>query len=489
MKFLCGNCKAKYQIADEKVTGRTLRMKCRRCGHDILIDGHSMQSSPPPAPPARRTSSTVSVVPGAGRAAAAMAAPANLPRPAIGRPKPPSNLSADFRRHVVAPPEVPQRTAPYDLWHVAIQDVPVGPMTRDELARKVESGAVTSESLCWREGMDDWRPFGELPELQQLARRQRDARGPRTRPHSVPAPPPTRPMPPPSDDDDDGGEPTRISEFMPSLSHSASVAPAAPAAGLGPSSTAQKLPAAPGPMQVVEPERSKGSSGMTTGIAIGMLVMILLLGGPKLFQLAWGSTPEAKPAPQPAVAVEKPTPTPAENVELPAEEPEEPKEEKVVARPAAGGSKAPRANKGDAPDKPKTLSDEQRRLLERMGGGGNDPDLRAVARDRSEQGSGGTVPAALTPQQLTKVVQDNKNQLQRCYETALRASGGKQDAAVKIKVSVVVGTSGTTKSVNTEGEGLGNMTDCIRGAVKRWRFPLAGGDSEFAFPLVFQPGA
>ena len=35
MKFLCGNCKAKYQIADEKVTGRTLRMKCRRCDHDI----------------------------------------------------------------------------------------------------------------------------------------------------------------------------------------------------------------------------------------------------------------------------------------------------------------------------------------------------------------------------------------------------------------------------------------------------------------------
>jgi predicted Zn finger-like uncharacterized protein len=32
MKFLCGNCKAKYQIADEKASGKTLRMKCRRCG-------------------------------------------------------------------------------------------------------------------------------------------------------------------------------------------------------------------------------------------------------------------------------------------------------------------------------------------------------------------------------------------------------------------------------------------------------------------------
>jgi len=37
MKFLCDNCKAKYQIADDKVQGKTLRMKCRKCGHTIEI--------------------------------------------------------------------------------------------------------------------------------------------------------------------------------------------------------------------------------------------------------------------------------------------------------------------------------------------------------------------------------------------------------------------------------------------------------------------
>ena len=95
----------------------------------------------------------------------------------------------------------------------------------------------------------------------------------------------------------------------------------------------------------------------------------------------------------------------------------------------------------------------------------------------------------LTPQQLTKVVKDNTVQLQRCYETALRAAGGKQDGAVKVTVTVVVGASGVAKSVSTQGNGLGNMTDCIRQSVKRWRFPRTGGESEFAFPLVFQPGA
>jgi len=44
MKFLCPSCKAKYQIADEKVAGRSVRMKCRKCGYVIPI------SQIPPAP-------------------------------------------------------------------------------------------------------------------------------------------------------------------------------------------------------------------------------------------------------------------------------------------------------------------------------------------------------------------------------------------------------------------------------------------------------
>jgi predicted Zn finger-like uncharacterized protein len=52
MKFLCDQCKAKYQIADEKVAGgKTLKMKCRKCGHIIEIRANSSAPSsvPPPA--------------------------------------------------------------------------------------------------------------------------------------------------------------------------------------------------------------------------------------------------------------------------------------------------------------------------------------------------------------------------------------------------------------------------------------------------------
>jgi predicted Zn finger-like uncharacterized protein len=54
MKFLCPSCKAKYQIADEKVAGRSVRMKCRKCGYVIQVSsvaglGDALPGSDPPA--------------------------------------------------------------------------------------------------------------------------------------------------------------------------------------------------------------------------------------------------------------------------------------------------------------------------------------------------------------------------------------------------------------------------------------------------------
>ena len=45
MKFLCENCKAKYQIADDKVAGRTVRMKCRKCNHMIEVEASVTETS------------------------------------------------------------------------------------------------------------------------------------------------------------------------------------------------------------------------------------------------------------------------------------------------------------------------------------------------------------------------------------------------------------------------------------------------------------
>jgi hypothetical protein len=233
----------------------------------------------------------------------------------------------------------------------------------------------------------------------------------------------------------------------------------------------------------------KGASALTTGIAVGLLIGILLVGGPMLYRNTWG-TPAPTPAQQAAV-----NPTPAQKstdlaardiqVEVPAEPEEKTPQANGNAKQGRSGTTVVRASKPEG-GKEKVLSDEERRLLERMGQGGSDINLDDK-RQRPEQAAASG--PSLTPAQLSKVVQDNKVQLQRCYETALRATGGKQDGAIKVTVNVTVGGSGSSKGVVTQGAGLGNMNDCIKQAVKRWRFPQSGGDSEFAFPLVFQPGA
>jgi hypothetical protein len=445
-------------------------------------------------------------------------------------------------------------------------------MTRDELARKVEAGAVTGESLCWREGMDDWRPMSELPELAQVLRRGQGESSwsgrppPRPRrdpsvplrsaeaeladfdvaddhsPSIVPAAPAALPAPKraaprpepalPAPAISAAAAPRAASQaFAPLPAHQspAKPAPAKPAAAsqkiaVSPPASVDQEPSAPvavppvaeptpfveaqvqAPISVAQPlvapvtaqeAPSKLNTGLTTGIAVGLLGGILLVGGPILYKNTWGSAGAAVQAPaQPAPATApKPAPT-APVPELALDVPDEPevktpepgKPATNGARPATAGARNGKTDPAAKVDPNAKLSDAERKLLERMGGAGADAtNLGTVARQpREENTSSGPT---LTPTQLMAVVQNNKVQLQRCYETALRASGGKQDGTIKISVNVTVGAAGSVKGVSTDGNGLGSMNECLRTSVKRWRFPQSGGDSEFAFPLVFQPGA
>src|SRR5690606_30992257 len=70
-------------------------------------------------------------------------------------------------------------------WYVAINGVPVGPVRLSELRRKAAAGAVTEDSLCWQEGLEDWRPIRTIAELAALVREA--AQG--SRPSLVAAPP------------------------------------------------------------------------------------------------------------------------------------------------------------------------------------------------------------------------------------------------------------------------------------------------------------
>ncbi|HEY2736411.1 MAG TPA: AgmX/PglI C-terminal domain-containing protein, partial [Polyangiales bacterium] len=152
---------------------------------------------------------------------------------------------------------------------------------------------------------------------------------------------------------------------------------------------------------------------------------------------------------------------------------------------AANGS-APTANGGDKKPKQPQLTDEQKEMLARMGGGLNQgpSNIRAPSDSghNSAQGAG-----ALTAAQLSNVVNGGRKNLQRCYETALRGSNSTD--TVRLDVDIQVSPSGNVTNVKAAGKGLPGMEECITRTVRMWRFPMSGETTQTRFPVVFQPGA
>lgn len=230
MKFLCDACKTKYQIDDDKVAGKTVRMKCRKCDH--LIEIRQAAAAPSSAPP-RRTPTVppppASSAKGPLRAPAKPAGPPRKPAPtrplmagntgafrALQNPLNPSTqtLARQAPRPGVAPLQArgalagrPSGAAPVSLiaeesdqatqvqespslqsalgagsaaldalgttppppqWFVAIDGSPVGPISEADVRGHVGNGKINVDSLAWREGLGDWRRAADVPELAHL---------------------------------------------------------------------------------------------------------------------------------------------------------------------------------------------------------------------------------------------------------------------------------------------------------------------------------
>ena len=46
MKVVCETCEAKYQIPDERVAGRRLKIRCRKCGGVMEARGDELVAQP-----------------------------------------------------------------------------------------------------------------------------------------------------------------------------------------------------------------------------------------------------------------------------------------------------------------------------------------------------------------------------------------------------------------------------------------------------------
>ncbi len=62
------------------------------------------------------------------------------------------------------PPPLPQQQA----YHVAVGGQQAGPYDVQTLQQQARQGALTRETLVWKDGMDGWKKAGEVPDLQSL---------------------------------------------------------------------------------------------------------------------------------------------------------------------------------------------------------------------------------------------------------------------------------------------------------------------------------
>ena len=45
MKISCQSCQAKYTIADEKVVGKVVKIRCKKCGATIVVNGNESDAA------------------------------------------------------------------------------------------------------------------------------------------------------------------------------------------------------------------------------------------------------------------------------------------------------------------------------------------------------------------------------------------------------------------------------------------------------------
>ena len=166
MQFSCESCKTQLQIADEKLRGKRLIVRCKKCGAKIALADPAFLRLPP------------RVDPPAAKAPAAKTADTDLEATramesdvlekalqALKQDDVAANGSPPTERFA-APPVAP----PVDpaIWFAMLQGKQTGPLTREEVEEHADEGAVGPRTYLWREGMDAWQRAKDIPELAEL---------------------------------------------------------------------------------------------------------------------------------------------------------------------------------------------------------------------------------------------------------------------------------------------------------------------------------
>ncbi len=122
MKVTCQSCQAKYSIADEKVRGKVAKIRCKKCGTTIIVNGTDNPSALPSEHP------------------------------------PTSGPVADYT----------QQGPSDEQWTVLVADGDQRNLTAAQIAELYASGGIVYETPVWKDGMPEWLPIAQVDALRSV---------------------------------------------------------------------------------------------------------------------------------------------------------------------------------------------------------------------------------------------------------------------------------------------------------------------------------
>lgn len=162
MRFACEQCQTKYTIPDERVRGKILKIRCKNCNCQITISEGGVRTARP-----MEAAGGDTIIPTKGSLAA------------LGEGGDATMIGgmADFFTgpSAVAPP--------VEDWYISIDGATAGPMPLPELAQRVvaEDATPAREVFVWREGLGEWLPPAEVPEVKAAVTQERRVPAPKPR--------------------------------------------------------------------------------------------------------------------------------------------------------------------------------------------------------------------------------------------------------------------------------------------------------------------
>jgi predicted Zn finger-like uncharacterized protein len=175
MRFVCDSCRAQYMISDDKVGANGVKVRCKKCGHVIVVrrpqdasaeaeaalKGLEETAPPPPQPDAPTGENSIFSDVDDDEIGAAFES-------ALGERQddepvaPPQDEAPPVEANLPPVSDGPPRSQD---WYVAIDEKQTGPLTPDAIKDHWDRGEIGPDSLTWRQGFEDWVALSEVSEL------------------------------------------------------------------------------------------------------------------------------------------------------------------------------------------------------------------------------------------------------------------------------------------------------------------------------------